>query len=110
MTYHLLTVAARYTTYPCFPIAFSIFPHVSRKVTVRLKTSLSGVESLSTQKYPTRSNWRFIEGQRSGRLPALQQSSLSLAKLRRPAFPICGLFVESHTCQLGLYFLASTML
>ena len=37
--------------------AFSIFAHVSRKVTVRLKTSAFGFESRSTQKYPCRSNW-----------------------------------------------------
>ena len=39
---------------PC--CAFSIFAHVSRNATVRLKTSFPGVESGSTQKYPSRSN------------------------------------------------------
>ena len=38
-----------------FPF-FSIFAQVSASVTARLKTSLPGVESLSTQKYPSRSN------------------------------------------------------
>src|SRR5437763_487225 len=33
------------------------FAHVSFSVTVRLNTSLSRVESGSTQKYPRRSNW-----------------------------------------------------
>ncbi len=35
---------------------FSILPHVSRSATVRLNTGFSGVESLSVQKYPRRSN------------------------------------------------------
>src|SRR5436305_7576898 len=35
---------------------FSIFAQVSRNVTVRLKTRASGLESRSTQKYPSRSN------------------------------------------------------
>ena len=39
-----------------FPIAFSILAHVSRSVTVRLNTSFPGAESVSTQKYPCRSN------------------------------------------------------
>ena len=34
-----------------------IFAHVSRKDTMRLNTSFSLEESLSTQKYPNRSNW-----------------------------------------------------
>ena len=42
--------------YPYTFIALAILPHVSRRVTVRLKTGFSAVESLSTQKYPTRSN------------------------------------------------------
>jgi len=33
-----------------YPPRFSIFAHVSRSVTVRLKTGFSGVESRSTQK------------------------------------------------------------
>ena len=36
---------------------FAILAQVSLKVTVRLKTSLSAVESVSGQKYPWRSNW-----------------------------------------------------
>src|SRR5690606_32447528 len=39
------------------PDRFSILAQVSRSVTVRLNTGRSGVESLSTQKYPNRSNW-----------------------------------------------------
>ena len=35
---------------------FSIFAHVSRNATVRLKTGFPGAESGSTQKYPSRSN------------------------------------------------------
>src|SRR5947209_3140521 len=37
---------------------FSILAHVSRRVTVRLNTRASGLESRSTQKYPIRSNWK----------------------------------------------------
>ncbi len=37
----------------CF---FSIFAQVSFNATVRLKTGLPGLESRSTQKYPSRSN------------------------------------------------------
>ena len=41
-----------------FPLSlFSIFAQVSRKGTVRLKTSAPGLESRSAQKYPSRSNW-----------------------------------------------------
>jgi hypothetical protein len=36
---------------------FSILAQVSRNVTARLNTSAPGAESLSTQKYPSRSNW-----------------------------------------------------
>src|SRR5205823_3394591 len=39
---------------------FCIFAHVSRSVTARLKTGLPGFESLSTQKYPSRSNWNLL--------------------------------------------------
>ena len=35
---------------------FSIFAHASFKFTVKLNTGFSDVESLSTQKYPSRSN------------------------------------------------------
>lgn len=35
---------------------FSIFAHVSFRLTVRLNTSLPGALSTSTQKYPCRSN------------------------------------------------------
>src|SRR5690606_15314804 len=37
---------------------FSIFAQVSFRFTVRLRTGFSVVESLSTQKYPRRSNWK----------------------------------------------------
>src|SRR5208283_4568669 len=47
--------------YLCF--AFCIFAHSSLRVTVRLKTSFSGVESSeSTQKYPILSNWCLLPG------------------------------------------------
>src|SRR5262245_29955823 len=42
-----------------FPF-FSILAHVSRSVTARLNTSFPGAESLSTQKYPRRSNWNVL--------------------------------------------------
>ena len=48
---------------------FSIFAQLSFNVTVRLKTSFSGVESrLSTQKYPSRSNWYRLPGAAAFRL------------------------------------------
>ena len=40
---------------PLWPL--SILAHVSRSVTVRLKTNAPGCVSGSTQKYPCRSNW-----------------------------------------------------
>src|SRR3972149_10098332 len=42
----------------CYFNFFSIFAHVSFNGTVRLKTGLSSVESISVQKYPWRSNWK----------------------------------------------------
>src|SRR5262245_44956570 len=38
---------------------FWIFAQVSRSVTARLNASFPGAESLSTQKYPSRSNWNL---------------------------------------------------
>src|SRR5262249_40598040 len=45
----------------CFVVYFffCIFAQVSRSVTTRLKTGFPGAESLSTQKYPSRSNWNL---------------------------------------------------
>jgi len=40
-----------------YSVFFIIFAQASRKVTVRLKTGVSGVESGSAQKYPILSNW-----------------------------------------------------
>src|ERR1700686_4355056 len=55
---------------------FSILAQVSFRATVRLKTGFPGAESGSTQKYPSRSNWK--------RLPAVALASdgSSLASVR----------------------------
>src|SRR6516165_1664466 len=49
-------IRSNHDTMTYFFKVFSIFAHVSRSVTVRLKTSCAEVVSGSTQKYPCRSN------------------------------------------------------
>lgn len=40
------------------PVYLLILAHESLRVTVRLNTGWPGLESVSAQKYPTRSNWK----------------------------------------------------
>jgi hypothetical protein len=54
------------------PFFLSILAHESRNDSVRLNTGLSGVESLSAQKYPGRSNWTWLPGAALAKLCSIQ--------------------------------------